>query len=106
MKSRFLKSKIEAWANGPVIPYLYRRHRGDFKISKWYAGDPARLTDDERETVDAVLEYYGNKPSEWLSRLTHSERPWVESRRGLAPGERGNHVISHAAMAEYYASLV
>jgi hypothetical protein len=37
--------------------------------------------------------------------MTHQENPWLEARRGLAPGERGYREISHAALAEYYGSL-
>lgn len=67
--------------------------------------NPGALSDIQRETIDAVLGYYGDKPSQWLSDLTHREDPWLEARRGLAPGERGCREISHAAMAEYYGSL-
>jgi len=100
------KAPIEAWANGPVVPALYREHRGQFKVEKWPEGAPSRLKARERETVEAVLDYYGPRSSQWLSELTHRETPWVEARGDLAPGERGNSVISHASMAEYYGSLV
>jgi hypothetical protein len=52
-----------------------------------------------------VLAYYGDKPSQWLSDLTHMELPWQNARKGLGPGERGHNQISHADMAEYYGSL-
>lgn len=95
---------IKAWVNGPVVPELYAVHRGQFKVSSWPKGDPARLTPTQRETVDAVLDYYGNKSSQWLSDLTHREAPWVDARKGLEPGDPGNRVITHAAMAEYYSN--
>jgi uncharacterized phage-associated protein len=97
--------RIEAWANGPVVPELYAWHRGQYEVSGCPKGNPDALTSAERETVDAVLEYYGDKSSRWLSDLTHQERPWREARAGLQPGERGNTEISHAAMAEYYDAL-
>jgi uncharacterized phage-associated protein len=99
------RARVEAWANGPVIPQVYARHRGMFEIEEW-DGDPEALSDSERETVDAVLDYYGKQSSLVLSQLTHNERPWLEARRGLAPGDRGDQEITHAAMAEYYGSLV
>lgn len=100
------RDRIEAWANGPVVPKLYQSHRGHFKVKTWSRGDSTRLTPEERETADAVLDYYGPKSSQWLSELTHRENPWLEARGDLAPGERGSSVISHAAMAEYYSSLI
>ncbi len=99
------QARIEAWANGPVVPTLYAEHRGQFKVSSWTKGEPAKLKRHERETIDAVLKFYGDKTSQWLSDLTHRERPWVEARAGLLPGERGEAVISLASMAEYYGSL-
>lgn len=102
---RLFDERIEAWANGPVVPDLYKVHRGKFEVSKWLKGDPSNLLDHEMETIDAVLEFYGDKKSQWLSDLTHQEKPWKEARAGMAPGERGATIITHAAMAEYYSSL-
>jgi uncharacterized phage-associated protein len=96
---------IEAWTYGPVSPALYKEHRGEFKVSEWPKGDPRTLTIKERETVDAVLKFYGKKSSQWLSDLTHIEDPWVNAREGKTPGDRGTNRITHAAMAEYYGSL-
>lgn len=96
--------RIEAWAAGPVVPALYYRHRGQFQLQKW-DGDPSKLGPVQRETVDSVLHFYGNRTSQWLSDLTHSEEPWINARAGLAPLERGNEEITHSAMVEYYGSL-
>jgi uncharacterized phage-associated protein len=85
---------------------LYREHRGQFKARSWSKGDPDKLTPTQRETIGAVLKYYGDRPSQWLSDLTHREAPWAEARQGLGPGEHGCQVISHASMAEYYESLI
>jgi uncharacterized phage-associated protein len=97
--------RIEAWANGPVSPDLYNLHRGSFLIQKIAGGNPRSLDKDACDTVNAVLEHYGDKPSQWLSDLTHREAPWREARRGLADGERGNVEITHGAMADYYGNL-
>jgi uncharacterized phage-associated protein len=101
-------SRIEAWANGPVCPDLYAHHRGAFVVGpEWGAalGNPAALDATARETIDAVLKYYGDKHPQWLSDLTHAEDPWRNAREGLDDGERGHCQITPAAMAEYYESL-
>lgn len=105
-EERLFEGSIEAWANGPVVRELYRGHRGQFMVSDWPKGDPSTLSDSERETVSSVLAFYGDKSAAWLSELTHKERPWLEAREGLAPGERGDRAISDATMAEYYGSLI
>lgn len=96
---------IEAWANGPIVPELYKIHRGQFELSKWEHGNVSNLKDYQKETIAAVLKFYGDKTGQWLSELTHQESPWKEARQGLAPGERGNNPITPAAMAMYYGSL-
>ena len=99
------QARIEAWANGPVVPELYRSHKGRFRVSQWPRGQIDNLTKDEKETIDAVLEYYGDKSSQWLKNLTHLEAPWKDARKGATPGERGKNPISRASMFEYYDSL-
>jgi uncharacterized phage-associated protein len=96
--------EIQAWANGPVVPALYSRHQGLFKLREWN-GTPEKLTETQRETILKVLEFYGDMPSQTLSSLTHQEDPWLKAREGLGIGERGNRVISLSDMAEYYSSL-
>lgn len=97
--------KIEAWANGPVVPDLFNAHRGEFTVREERFGNFSNLNEDQKETIDAVLEFYGAKTANWLSDLTHREDPWRNARRGLSDGERGNAEISHASMSEYYGNL-
>jgi uncharacterized phage-associated protein len=99
--------KIRAWANGPVVYELFKEHQGCFKVSKelFPKGNSNKLNEEQKETIDAVLEYYGDKSSQWLSDLTHMESPWKDARKGLPPNVRGRREITHASMAEYYGSL-
>lgn len=96
--------KIEAWANGPVVRELYKCQRGQFRVSSAHPGDPANLSKDQCETVDAVLEEYGAMTGASLSGRTHQERPWFQTRQDakLKPSERGNAEISHDIMADCY----
>ena len=96
--------EFQAWANGPVAPELYDRHRGQYEVAT-VGGDPSRLDDVARETIESVIRFYGDKSSQWLSDLTHSEDPWRDARRETPPGARSNAVITREAMAEYYSSL-
>lgn len=101
------EERIEAWANGPVVPALFEEHRGRFDVgSPWSKGNPSVLDADARSTIDAVLAFYGDKPAHWLSELTNAEAPWRDARHGLADTERGSREITHEAMAMYYDGLV
>jgi len=99
--------RIEAWLSGPVVPPLFKRLEGVFKVTLKALGpsNPASLTETQRDTVDKVLEFYGARDAQWLSDLTHRESPWQEARKGLLPNERGTTEITHAMMSEYYSSI-
>lgn len=96
---------IEAWANGPVVPDLYREHRGDFQRKTWPRGDLRSLKTDEKTTIESVLDFYGPMDAFVLSELTHREQPWKSARGNLPPGARGSQEITQASMAEYYGSI-
>lgn len=97
--------KIEAWANGPVIPDLFSYHRGQFSVSEILIGNIDNLNDNQKETINAVLNFYGDKPAQWLIDLSHSEKPWQIARKGLAENEAGNREISIESMVDYYSSI-
>lgn len=99
------KEKIEAWISGPVIPIIYNKHKGCFKIDRWQWGKTNNLKNHEKETIDAVLDYYGSMTSQQLSDLTHAEDPWKAAREGLSDNERGSHEITPASMMEYYSFI-
>ena len=63
------------------------------------------MNQEQQETIDAVLEYYGDKSAQWLIELTHMEDPWIQARKGLPPLERGSRVMSLDTIADYYSSL-
>ena len=100
---------FEAWANGPVCPELYRSHQGKFELPCDYFMpkdfDVYDFTSDQLETIDKVIEYYGDKEPQWLSDLTHKEAPWLEARGDVPPGMRCNNVIPKESMQEYYGGL-
>lgn len=99
--------RVEAWANGPVVPELYRIHAGKFELkSSDFISLPGEgLEENERGTIDAVIAAYGDMTAQSLSDRTHSESPWERARKGLAPGERGSAEISLAEMHEFYSGI-
>ena len=99
------RDRIEAWANGPVVPSVYRNHRGSYFVTRCTKGNPENLDPDAVETVDVVINHYGQISSDALSGLTHQEDPWRNARVGLLPGQRGDKPITHESMALYYSSL-
>ena len=97
--------KIEAWTSGPVVRELFALHRGQFIVNGIEKGDTNNLAKEEKETIDAVLEFYGNQTAQYLCDLTHLEAPWLEALKGIPDGENCENVISLATMHEYYSSI-
>jgi len=100
--SALFPDRIEAWARGPVVPALHRRHRKVFEVSEWPAGRSENLENEAIETIEWVVRKYGSFSAESLSRMTHQEIPWIVARGGSAEGERSSQEISHDQMRAFY----
>lgn len=98
---------FEAWANGPVCPELFKKHKGKFVVDENLFSDipDYEFTKDEIETMNAVLDYYGDREPQWLSELTHKELPWKDARAGVPAGEPCSRIISKDSMQQYYGGL-
>lgn len=100
---------FEAWANGPVAPVLFYKHKGKFAVSE--DDFPASLetqpvlTDDEKDTINKALEFYGDMEPYQLREQTHSELPWKNARGGLPEGVSCHNVILKDDIGIFYGSL-
>ncbi|SEF93163.1 Uncharacterized phage-associated protein [Alcanivorax sp. DSM 26293] len=103
----FTDDDFQAWANGPVLPSIYDKHRGQFKVDQSFfkEGDSTNLSDIEKENIQKVLGFYGDKTAQWLSNLTHQEAPWLDARGDTPVGAYSNEPITLSAIHEYYSSL-
>jgi uncharacterized phage-associated protein len=93
---------IEAWVHGPVVPEIFRRYRD----CKW-SPIPSLGVDNAcqfRPHLEEVWRVYGRFSAFDLERLTHSEDPWKMARKGLAPDESSNNIITKSSMRDYYSA--
>jgi uncharacterized phage-associated protein len=97
--------RIEAWNTGPIVPDLYQEHKGSFRVSSIPRGDTSTLTELEKDVIERVLKFYGDKDSQWLSDLTHMEAPWKLARIGFSGGDCCQNEITTESMNEYYSAL-
>ena len=106
MKLQKLCYYSQAWANGPVCPELFFKTKGKYSVSaKDETGGEENLADDQKDTIDKVLEHYGIHDAQWLSQLTHMEDPWMKAREGVPSGMGCNNIITKESMALYYGGL-
>ncbi len=99
--------EFQAWANGAVSPALYERHRGMFKVTAdlFPEADTTVFTEEQKETIDKVLEFYGGYTAQQLSDINHQESPWTDARGDLPFTARCANIMTSAAMAEYYSGV-
>ncbi len=98
--------KIQAWANGPVIPVLFNAHRHEFVVTRGFFSTLAKGELSSRDTavLDHVIERLASRSGAELSELTHSEEPWLKARAGVPENARSTRVITLDSIKEYYVS--
>lgn len=97
---------FEAWANGPVCPELFFKTQGKYSVcAADETGGEGDLTEEQKNTIDSILDYYGKHNAQWLSQLTHLEAPWKNARAGIPNNAGSNRIISKESMALYYGWL-
>ena len=98
---------FEAWSKGPVCRTLFQAHKGMFMIESAefldiYKPDINRISEDHKDTINAVCNSLKDVSGYELSQMTHSERPWIDARDGLPVGAHCDRIISKQSMEEYY----
>lgn len=94
------RDRIEAWTNGPVIPALWREHKGQFLVESISGGDAGVVQHRDALVIDSIVDSMGGLSGKQLSDKTHSEAPWVNNYDG---GDQfPNGTISYADMRNFY----
>jgi uncharacterized phage-associated protein len=91
-----VEGDFEAWSDGPV--------QRDLWVCQRYAFVPPyanQLTQQQREVIDAVVDYYGEKSSTELVELSH-ESVWLDARGDLPPGASSRADLDHYKLRSYY----
>lgn len=73
------EDRIESWSFGPVVPRVYKLYEGNFKVSECPIGNKNNLNQEQIDTIDAILKFYGNRSTQWLIHLVREESPYKES---------------------------
>lgn len=99
---------FEAWVNGPVCRELFDKHRHKFRVThgdfnEFISG--CDFSNRQIETMDAVLDFYGDKEPHFLIELTHKEDPWKLARGNCDDTEYCDTTISKDSMVRYYGNL-
>lgn len=92
---------IEAWRYGPVVRDVYNHYKKygfDQIPNSSDENESPNLCQEQLESVDLVLGYYGEMSAIRLVHETHNEKPWKEAYNPL----HENQEISIDAIKDFY----
>ena len=96
----------EAWIHGPVYKCIYDRYkcfgRGQIEIND---SDEILLDEIEDYIVGCVVRYFGCYSGKILEEMTHSEMPWILTRRGLKKDVGCNRIIEKEFIDTYFKNV-
>ena len=112
-----IEDEFQAWMHGPVVRRVWEEYKGqsvlfndividDNSQKEAVAVTKASLSEDQLELIADVLSEYGSKSAYELEKLTHSESPWVDARRGTGPAEASDTIITKTSITEYFKKLL
>lgn len=79
------EQEIQAWRYGPVCPPAYRFY-SEFEANQLPIPSQEALTEiteEKKQLLEEVWEYFGGYHAYRLSGMTHLEFPWKKARKGL-----------------------
>ncbi len=100
--SPLFEEDFQAWGSGPVCPELF--YNVELKNELYpedETGGEGDLTEDQKKTIDEVLESYGDLDPLSLLWQTQSEKPW----KWAGIDEKSPNVITKESMAMFYGGL-
>ncbi len=110
---RLFEGEFQAWVHGPVLPESYR----EFKEFGWkpilldvnesyHQEFFQKLTKDQSEILEEVIDEYFGETGFELERMTHLEMPWQKARIGLSSDTPSENVIRDEWMIDYYSRFL
>jgi len=97
----------QAWAHGPVYPDVYYKFKpyGYNPIDAPALDaeeDLSELTNREVDFLNAVISAFACYSGTALETMTHNEKPWIDTRGNLLPGDRSVTIIAKEAIHSYF----
>lgn len=102
------KEDFEAWAHGPANPKIYDKYKdfGYGAIDEPNIKDIPKLDKSISEFLSDIWNTFGIYDGKYLEELTHNEEPWINARKGYAPGEICNVVIKKSDMETFFKTKI
>ena len=116
-----IDDEFEAWVHGPVSREFYAKIKSEsdgfvfmhteFTTDKNRADlekeIKSKITNDQFDVIDDVLELLGGMSGTDLELCTHAEKDtWQKARLGLSPAEHSDKIIERADMISHFRNLI
>jgi uncharacterized phage-associated protein len=91
----------EAWIHGPVFRSLFNSMKSKSFLD---LSEVKNICESNTEFLNTIYSVYGKYSGNTLERMTHSELPWKEARKGLAPYEHSQNKIKDSDIIKCYSN--
>lgn len=105
------KEDCMAWVHGPVYEEVYALFR-DFKYNPIednrfaiFKGRFEELSEQEKKTIDLVINSFGRYSGKELEKITHNEAPWKNARTDYEPLQPSRKKIEKKDIKEYFSQV-
>ncbi|WP_433709050.1 type II toxin-antitoxin system antitoxin SocA domain-containing protein [Paenibacillus illinoisensis] len=108
-KEYLFNNDCEAWVHGPVFRDIYEKY-------KIYGFNPIEdktkqsflynnVTEPEKELLNSIINNFGCYSGKILEKMTHIERPWLETRGDLKDDEVCSYIIDKNLIDSYFEEI-
>ena len=101
LNNNIIQKDVEAWKNGPVLPYVYGKYRYDDLLNLNVKID---LSKDEIKVLQIINRLYGYLKADEISKQTHRESPWSSLKEKVE--KQLNPKISDESLLEEYKDIM
>lgn len=98
---------FQAWAHGPANEQIYEKYNVYGYDSIPEPQEENNINNDKiSDFLNDIWQTFGIYDGKFLEEQTHKEEPWINARKGYAPGERCNVVITKNSMKKFFKKVI
>lgn len=99
--------EFQAWAHGPANEDIYNKYKEhSFNCIPEPKEDLPDMNEEIIDFLNDIWQTFGIYDGKFLEEQTHKEEPWILARRGYAPGERCQNIITKTSMKEFFKKVI
>lgn len=105
--SELFSEDFQAWVHGPANEEIYEKYKGyGFNSIPSPTEEIPEIDDIKCDFLNDIWHTFGIYDGKYLEEQTHKESPWIDARKGYAPGEKCQVIISKESMKEFFKSVI